>query len=177
MKPSFRKKIDAIDGSLEELLTLLAAYSHAQLNTKPAPHAWSVMQVMQHLMVAEQASIAYVYKKIKYRENLKKTGISNTLRKVLLWFFLWAPLKFKAPAIVAEDKFPAESDFQDTAESWRRIRADLVQLFECIPPELVHTAIFRHAVAGRLHLDGMLLFFSGHFKRHRKQIERTLRQV
>ncbi|MFQ5486660.1 MAG: DinB family protein, partial [Desulfobacterales bacterium] len=82
MKPSFRKKIDAINGSLEKLLTELAAYSHSQLNTKPAPGKWSAMQTMHHVMTAEQLSIGYVFKKIKYRDNLKKPGMSNALRKM-----------------------------------------------------------------------------------------------
>jgi len=55
----FRKKIEILDEQLEKLLTQLTAYSHEQLNTKAAPGSWSVMQTIQHLMVAEKTSIDY----------------------------------------------------------------------------------------------------------------------
>lgn len=170
-------RLDRLNEQLEKLLSLLSAYTTEQLQEKPTPESWSAIQVIQHVMLAEQLSVGYVRKKMQFPQGLKKSSLENWIRLQLLRFFMNAPLKFKAPAIVAEPKFSNDVDFGILAEKWRAIRTDLRKLLDEFPPELEGTNIYKHAMAGRLSLNGMLEFFEGHFSRHRKQIFNALKAV
>ncbi len=173
----YQSTLEKLNRELESLLTHLSSFPSEKLQERPAPGAWSVVEVMQHLMLAERLSVGYVRKKIQYPHGLKKPGLENRIRLLMLRFFLEVPIKFKAPAIVSEQKFSNDVDFDTLAKKWREIRVELGKLLDEIPPELEKTNIYKHAVAGRLTLAGMFRFFTGHFRRHRKQIERTLKAV
>ncbi len=177
MDARFQRKINYLNDELDRLLDELKNYSQEQLSAKPRPDAWSVLQVMQHLMMAEAKSIQYIKKKTSYPEGLKKAGALSGLRPAFLKFFLWLPLKYKAPAIVNEDHFRENISLDALSTEWRASRGELVHFFENLKPEWKDKEIFRHALAGRMPPEGMLTFFSDHFARHRKQIDRTLQQV
>lgn len=175
--PKLHTQLLQLNKELDSLLTYLSLFPSEKLQQRPSPNAWSVMEILQHVMLAEKLSVAYVGKKIQHPKGLKKAGMIERCRLMLLRFFLYAPLKFKAPSMVAEQHFNSQTDLDTLANNWRSIRATMASLLEEFPPELLGTNIYRHALAGRLTLDGMFLFFEGHFRRHRKQIEKTLQAV
>ena len=163
-----------MDQELESLIEELSQYSHEQLNQQPQGGGWSPIQIMHHLIIAEEGSLKYVRKKLSFNPELKNTGFAEGYRSLILNLYLWAPFKFKAPAGVAGDKLPTEADFQETAQRWKNNRKDLGDYLNSLPEELFKKSIYKHPLAGRLSLQGMLQFFDGHFNRHRKQINRTL---
>lgn len=177
MIPSLRKRLDQLDAKLAGLANNLQKYSFEQLSTAPAPGAWSVIQVLQHMMVAEKSSLQYVMKKSSYPDKLTKAGFTSHFRKIALTFFLYAPFKFKAPAVVAEEKFAPVSSLEEAMNEWRSIRNDLRVFLEKLPEGISQLEVYRHPFAGRMDAVGMLRFLDGHFARHQKQIERTLREV
>ncbi|MCB0522152.1 MAG: DinB family protein [Lewinellaceae bacterium] len=177
MHPAYASRLHSLNRSLESLLSTLKGYSHQQLNAKPAENAWSAIQVAQHLIAAEKLSLWYVKKKSAYPETFKKAGPGAWLRKNALGLILSSSIKFKAPALVSEEKFPAEASLEHVTTAWLRVREELAELLENTPDEWRNKLVYRHAVAGRLTLDGMLEFFTCHFDRHQKQIERTLKSV
>jgi hypothetical protein len=174
MKKSTAQQLDKLDRQLESLLSELSSYSEAQLNQKPAPGAWSAMQVLHHVLLAEQLSLAYVQKKLSFKPTLKNAGLTGAWHVFLLWTFIYAPLKFKAPANVSEEKLPAHSTLQETAELWKKNRLEMRDYLGALPNEVFHKLIYRHPFAGLLSLDAMLLFFEWHCIRHHKQIRRTV---
>ena len=177
MQPSYQTALDQLDAKLDKLVNLLNDLSHQQLNARPEPGAWSVLQVMQHVMLAEKLSVGYVQKKTSNPKALKRSGIANRLRQAILKIFLSLSFKFKAPGIVSEDQFPAEADFDEVVKNWKQVRNDLARLLSGIRPEWKDKELFKHALAGRMTIDGMLLFFESHFDRHLKQIENTVIKV
>lgn len=174
MKESARRRLDALDARLDDLLTQLEQYDRQQLNHRPASDRWSALMVMHHLMLAERGSLAYLRKKLGYQPKLKPAGLGDRLRSLGLTVFLNLPFKFKAPDVVAEEVLPVESTLEDTAVEWWSIRKDLRAFLEELPEEVWKKSVFKHALAGRMSLSGMLKFFEVHFDRHKKQIERTL---
>ncbi|GIV31689.1 MAG: hypothetical protein KatS3mg029_1040 [Saprospiraceae bacterium] len=177
MKKDFQPLVTQMNAELEALLESLSSVPEATLRQRPSPQEWSVLEILQHIYIAERASIAYVRKKMQYPHGLKKIGLETRLRSLLLRFFLDAPFKFKAPAVVAEERFDPSLTLDTLKKEWKRTRQELSTLLEEMPPELAEKNIFKHALAGRLGLTGMLVFFEGHFRRHRRQIERTLNKL
>lgn len=177
MHPSYRSKFLALESELNKLLEELSDVPDEDLEKKPAPGAWSILEIMQHMMLAEKTSVAYVKKKTSYPDSLLNARWNDHLRKFNLYLFLHIPIKVKAPAVVNESKFEPDFTYEDLIEDWREVRQNLMDFLESVPDEWVNKLAYRHSFAGRMTLDGMLLFFRDHFKRHKKQINRTLKEV
>ena len=165
MHPTLRPYLEKLTSQLESLTVDLAKYSNEELQRKPSENAWSVLDIIQHMMIAEKGSLAYVKKKTSYPESLKKAGISNRWRKFRLYFFLHVPIKVKAPAVVAADKFKKDVTLDSLLSEWRTDRKELIEFLDQVPEDWNHKLTYRHAFAGRLTFDGMLLFFRDHFVR------------
>ncbi len=177
MYPAYKNRLDNLNQSLETLLSLMGQHSHQSLNAKPFAGAWSALQVAQHLIAAERLSVWYVKKKTTDPNALQRAGLGAWARQQLLGLTLSSPVKFKAPAMVSEEKFPAEATFEKVSEDWLKARMELAELLEIAPRDWQKKLVYRHALAGRMTLIGMLEFFEQHFNRHQKQIERTLKSV
>lgn len=177
MHPILRSKFLQLEDDLNKLFRDMAEISEEKLFQKPNDGGWSVAEVIQHLIVVEEKSLGYVKKKASYTETFKKAGLGNGARKAALKFFLYSPLKFKAPKVVDESHFDPDADMEDLMEKWRKVRLEMMNFLEEIPEEYLDKLIFRHAIAGRMTLDAMLLFIRDHFRRHRKQIDRVVKQL
>ncbi len=168
-------QLDRMDAKLQRLLTDLQAYSEAELNRKPSPESWSVLQILHHLMLAERLSVGYVRKKLSFNPTLPNTGLLTWLRLQGLRTYNWLPVKLKAPKAVGKENLPDESTLADAAQQWLAQRAELRTWLSALPEELFKKELYKHPLAGRQSLYGMLLFFEGHFDRHLQQIQRSLR--
>lgn len=177
MNRPFQPLMNKLEADLEALLTELESYPPSVLTARPAPEAWSVLEIMQHLMVSETRSLEYIEKKSGYPEALKNAGLMTSLRAAVLKMFLWMPFKYKAPGIVNEDHFRENVSLKELSGEWRAIRGELTHFLENMNANWYEKELYRHAVAGRMTIRGMLTFFSEHFTRHRKQIKRTLEIV
>ena len=92
----------------------------------------------------------------------------------LLKFYLNAPIKFKAPPMVAAEKLPEQSTLEEARAQWLAIREEWKVFFATLPPELHNKAIYKHPFGGRLGWKQMYIFFAAHTKRHKKQVFKCL---
>lgn len=176
MDHKVQQKLDQLDKDLRLLLTDLDGYAEQKLNLKPNADAWSVFQVMHHLILSEQTSLRYIQKKLSFNPELKKAGIMAGMRHLFLKNYLKYPLKVKAPTLVS-DSIPEQSTFWEVAKSWKNERQALRTLLNTLPPEIYSKEIYKHPMTGKVTLAAMLDFFQAHFDRHKKQIHRTLESV
>lgn len=168
------RQLQYLDGELIELLKVLKDYSERTLNKKPAEGKWSVLQVMNHLILVEGYGKSYVEKKLSFNPNPKKAGIGGSWRKFVMNTFVKIPVKITAPEAVGDQNLPDEASFWETAKKWKQQREELRVFLETIPPEHYNKELFKHAFAGKMSLYGMMDFNVAHFKRHRKQINKIL---
>ncbi len=176
MTSRFKNKFNQLDELLHRLLKDLEHYTEAKLNEKPDEKAWSVFQVMHYLMLTEDLSSRYIEKKLSFNPELEKASIKTMFREWLLIFYMIQPFKIKAPTAVSQT-LPNYSQFWDTARQWKQQRMAQRDFYKNLPPDLFKQEIYKHPVAGRVTLNGMVRFQKIHFKRHRKQIFRTLKAV
>ncbi len=170
-----RRRFDRCDQLLEEMFRKLDQLPEEKLHERPAPDKWSVMETLQHLYVSESLSLRYLHKKLGNNAPLGPATWLTRLRTFLLnRVYLRLPIPYRAPAVVAEDQFDPELDYPSLKERWRAVRREMRQFLDQLPEETFDKEAFRHAVAGRMTLDGMLDFFHTHMQRHAGQIERTL---
>ena len=176
MHTKIERKLDRIDTKLQDLLANLQAYSDAKLNQKPDENSWSVLQVLHHLLTVEQLSAKYVQKKLSYNPKLTDVGLGTWWRALLLHSYNYLPIKLKAPKNVSE-QLPEQTTLAETAEQWLTTRRELRSYLRTLPEDIFRKEVYKHPISGRMSLGHMLDFFEGHFDRHQKQINRTLKRV
>lgn len=174
-KPDLLRRHERYERLVNNLLEEISAVPDDLLNRKPVTGGWSAMQTMHHLILVEASSMAYVRKKLSFNPVFRKAGPSSSLRLLLLQVSLSLPLKFRAPAPVADDKLPTYATLADTRARWQEVRAEWTAFLTQLPDDLVDREVFKHARAGKLGWVQMLAFFEIHFKRHLKQLRAALR--
>ncbi len=168
------RQLQQLDTELTELLKVLKDYSERTLNKRPAEDKWSVLQVMNHLILVEGYGKAYVEKKLSFNPELKKAGLGGTWRKFMMNTVVKFPFKVNAPAPVSGDNLPEESSFWETAKKWKQQREELRIFLETLPVEHFNKELYKHPLAGKMSLYGLMDFNVAHFKRHLKQINKIL---
>lgn len=175
MNQKVAAQLQQIDTKLNQLLTDLKQYSDEKLNHQPTPESWSVLQVLQHMMLVENASQKYVQKKLSYNPKLSKANLGTVWRMFILKSYNWLPIKLKAPSYVNENNFAEKATLADVAAQWQTQRQHLQDFLVALPEAIFDKEVYKHPLAGRLSLLGMLRFYEGHFDRHYKQIQKLLK--
>jgi len=168
------RQLRYLDAELSEFLKVLKDYSERTLNKKPAEGKWSVLQVMHHLILVEGFGKAYVEKKLSFNPELKKAGLGGAWRKFIMNTSVKIPFKINAPGAVSGQNLPEESSFWETAKKWKQQREELRAFLEGLPVEYFEKELYKHPMAGKMSLYGLMDFNVAHFKRHRKQINKIL---
>lgn len=171
---SYDRRLSRMNASLLEFFEELKDYSDDTLNRKPDEDAWSVLQVMDHLIQSESISLQAAKRTIAVPDKLQNAGIGHFFRYRLLRFYLRSPMKFQAPDSVGTSVLLERGSFWEVARRWRRNREELYQFIRELPADLNNKQIFYHPRAGGLTTTALLDFFQDHFERHKKQIYRIL---
>ncbi len=177
MHKSLRPIFDRLQKSMVELLEEIKDQPDSVLNERPENGGWSVLQVIYHLVLVEEASLAYVKKKLSFGEEIPEAGIKQTMRAKYLNSFIRMPLKVKAPERVDESQMPKDIRFWEALKKWKDNRAELEEFLDQMPDKFLKTELYKHGLVGKLTPKNMLIFFELHFKRHRKQINKVLKEV
>jgi uncharacterized damage-inducible protein DinB len=172
MRAPLKTQFDALEKSRLALFDGLKKYSDAQLNKQPAPGKWSVVQIMDHLMMSEGASLAYLKKKTLDTSRSKHAGFAGKRRLLTLKLIFYSPLAFNAPSVL--DPPAVFTTLLNTDAKWRTLRAETYELLGKLNEEELQKELWLHPMAGKMNIYQMLSFYNIHFERHRKQIERTL---
>ena len=169
------RKFDQLNMQLERLLEAMEVQQEERLSKSPGRGAWSPVQVLQHLILTESSSLKYLQKKVSSGLSHIPNATWLTAARVLVFrIYIALPIKTKAPRAMAEEYFPEVDTFAEVAETYRKTRKELRLFLENLPEEAFNLEIFRHPVAGKLALDGLVTFFVLHFNRHERQIRRLL---
>lgn len=175
MRKELLKAFEAAEADRRALLAKLDAYGEDVLTRKPSPEAWSVVEVMAHLIKAETGTFNYLRKKLEVGGHRKASPFAG-LRKALLQFVLGLPIRFKAPKVVQLDKGMSMS-YAEAKAQWNAVREGLLKEYQTIDDQLIVHDLFKHPFAGKLNLVQSTEFMHTHMRRHIGQVERTLKAV
>ncbi|MFZ4543156.1 MAG: DinB family protein [Saprospiraceae bacterium] len=166
-----------LDKDILRIFKFLDQFPNEELNKKPSPDAWSVNQIIFHLILSEQSSIGYVKRRLSNSKGkISKAGAASRLRALLLTTSMKQPIKLKAPEIDSVG-IPEKSNFYYLKNKWFAQRKALRDTLDDLNEEILDCETFKHPVAGMMDIWGMLHFFEAHIKRHEKQIKKTIRIV
>lgn len=175
MKNSYQKQFQKLEAKKDQLFEQLRLLDVTVQNKKRSEAEWSPLEVVQHLILVEQASLAYTKKKSSFPDKLLNAGAFGFVRIFLMYVLLYLPIKVKAPKEINESKFRKGALLEELMEEWSASRNALEAFLEEYPAEYYNKLSYKHPFAGRLTVDGMLTFVELHFDRHLGQINRSLK--
>lgn len=168
-------KLSSIDDQKKAMLMKVGTFTVEQQHFTTSPDSWSMIQVLSHLIVAENGVLAYIGKKMQDPSRMENNGFSGTLRSYLLGILLNLPLKFKAPKALP---IPKNIDtLEDLEKNWNENSLKFKTLIDNLPPNFEDKQIFKHIVAGKFNLEQTFNFISNHMAHHFVQLERIGKNI
>jgi len=175
MKEKTRLLFDRLEAQRGRIIKRYSRLPPEQLQYKPAPDEWNLLQVMRHLITAEQQSVRIIQRNLQRHEKFIRTGWGAAMRHAILKIALRLPLKFKAPKI-AEVK-EESPDFEQMKQDWETVRKELLNILTESDSSTLSKALYKHPRAGNLNIRQALEFMADHISHHQKQIERLALQA
>jgi uncharacterized damage-inducible protein DinB len=174
MNKLFNQAFSELEKQREEILQSVKQLSHEAFNRAPEPGKWSIAQILTHILTSEKLSLGYMKKKVQAIDQLKDSGLVESIRLWLLIVSQRIPVKYKAPKVVVENT-PETLSLTQLTEAWVNLRKDLAAFLSTIDDKHARRVIYKHPMAGRFDARQTLIFFREHIRHHRPQIERILR--
>ena len=175
MNKALEKEFQQLEDERKKLFAELKNYSEEMLNKYPKPEAWSVAEVIAHIITAEEMSLKYLMKKTQDTSREGGETFNHKLRWLLVNVVFSFNIKYKAPEIVEPKR--GYQPLANLEMQWIKIRLQTLSVLDKLSDDELNKTLWKHAVAGKLNLHHMVQFFGVHFRRHKKQIERTLAAV
>ena len=168
MLPILAKHWDALESRRQALLGKLAATSPAGLAFRPAPGAWSLEDVAQHLWLVEKGAVHIL------RDRFDKPPIArdplSPVKIAAMRLLVPRGIRIKAPVkeIIPQHRVPVDV----LRDEWERTRAALRGLLEQVTPDRLGTRIFRHPIFGPMTIAESAEFVWRHHDHHLHQVRR-----
>lgn len=173
MHPKVDKIFRKAEAERKAVLQLLKDVPDDKLHRAP-DGKWSASQIVFHLIEAERISVIYIRKKYLGADTAGDTGLWEEMKYRLLRISQRLPLRYKAPAVLAQHS-PLRLSCEELEARWQELREDFRRFLEPLPHPVLKKKLYRHVVAGRLNIYHALGFFNDHLQHHLPQIKRLLK--
>jgi hypothetical protein len=158
----------ALEAKRQVVFELLYTLSADQTTFRVGPGRWSILMVLEHVVVAEERLLADI-------QRAATAGPAGSTPK--------SPEAFHMVIKVLEKDIPVEVplpeleptgavSLDDLIGRWEAARTGLRQALEQIPPEIQTAPICRHPVAGPLDARETIELLAVHLDHHLRQIRR-----
>jgi hypothetical protein len=134
-------------------------------------HQWSIMNVIEHIVLSEELSINYALKKVDEWDKLSKVEFKSRIRILVLRMVLKLNLKYKAPK--AARPVLSKTSLTELNNRWEAARIQLYNL-STTSPDVLNKGILKHPFVGVMNFNQMLQFFEAHFEHHILQINKLV---
>jgi len=172
MLSNIQEQYDSLTLKFEALLQRLDSLSGARLSFKAGPDKWSIVEVVEHLVIAEKSLVKQLSANIPdstLDPDAKTPDKHQTVIKVME-----RDIEVDVPHESLEPR--GNIALEDLRKQWNDIRKKLPDLLAAIKPEKKDDPVFQHPYGGPLNIFDTLQFFEVHFDNHMRHIDRILAQ-
>jgi hypothetical protein len=168
-------RLDAIFSDLNRmrtgLLEWLAAMPADDLTRQPGPNRWSLLQVVEHLVLSERLVLQGLPapSRLVHRNQNPINRINYAIVMLILKWNI--PVPVPSPQMVPDGRIP----FKKLRNMWDRNLQWLGETIAELGADAAHLAVFRHPVAGPLTPVQALRMDRLHLESHVRQINRIQR--
>jgi len=169
--PRLERLSDALEERRHQFLTRLRSLNPEQLQFRPRPGAWSLLQVARHLAIAEEAGAAYRPREAAAGGPLRRNW-RHRFGYAAVWFVVTTGVRVRVPA----EGLSPESDapLDETEERWERAGAALRDRLAPLDEEGARGEFLRHPIGGPMDAEQSLRFYIRHFDHHMRQVRRIM---
>jgi uncharacterized damage-inducible protein DinB len=169
MISELREKFERYDRTRRALLGDLANLNDDQLKRKPSPSEWSILQIVQHLVLAERDVMQYLPepKELIHRKRGLRARIFYVVVLLILRWNIRVPVPSKG--MVPDGNTSLSELHQQWDENLRWFRGYL----DSLEPEDLKRAVFSHPIAGPLAGPQAGTLAQYHFETHLRQIKKV----
>lgn len=168
--------LTALDNRRAEFLEGLGSVPSAQRDRAPSTHAWTPLQIGEHLYLVEHGLARIMARQIEKGEDRRRVGEPSEKSVEGLIRALRTPAKMKVPENVGVDP-TGEMPMEALQTQWHATGARWHEIVDTLPPELADEALVIHAVGGPLTVAQTLRFLEAHIEHHLFQLARTVRAL
>ena len=169
MISELREKLQIYDRNRLALLADLERFNDDQLRRKPGPRDWSLLQIAQHMVLAERDVLQY----LPEPDDLiaRKRGLRARILYVLVLLILRWNIRVPVPS---EGMAPdGNTSLSELRQKWDENLRWLSGYLDTLKPEDLKRAVFSHPVAGPLTGPQAAKMAKFHFDAHFRQISRV----
>ena len=167
MLEEIQKRFAALENRRKKILNQLETLPQDRLSVKPGFDKWSIVEVVQHLVLVEQEMVKQAVKNPVPPDSGRAPRSREALEMVLE--ILERDVRVDVPAVRMEPDGQITIDVLRTR--WEESQAQLRRYFQRLQEENVETLVFSHPVAGSLNALDMLDLANVHADYHIRQIE------
>ncbi len=173
MLPDIQEQYNSLKLKLEALLQRLDSLTDEMLSFKAGPDKWSIIEVVEHLVIAEKGLLKQLSTNIPASTldpEAKTPEKHQTVIKVME-----RDIEVDVPHESLEPR--GSIALEDLRYQWNEIREKLPGLLAEIKPEKKDDPVFQHPYGGPLDIADTLQFFEVHFDNHMRHIDKILAQA
>lgn len=170
MLPDLTNRFATLDRARFAFLQVVRAASGEQRRFRPLPGAWSLLDVTEHLVLAEEKSLLGVQK--GPRPGTRVTAAAHA-RMALVRLVLVSSIRVKVPVPTVLPE--GSATLADLEARWEAARRGVAAAFEPITAADAGHARFRHPIAGWVTAAEGVGFLTGHIRHHARQLDRIRR--
>lgn len=172
MNAQLTEYYEKLRSQTDKIIAELAEVDIKILQKKPAENRWSVIQILNHLILAEQLSLNYLKKKYPAIEDLEEVGLKQKLAMQTMKLAQRSSKKFKAPEPVSQPE--NQNDITEVKTKWQQVQTELKIFLDGYPDKYLKKGLYKHPFIGRISIAQMMEVHLYHIKRHKAQIDRLL---
>ena len=173
MLASIQETYDSLTGKREQLLQRLDSLESETLSFKAGPDKWSIVEVVEHLVIAEADLITQLTAEVHSPPLDIESRSAKKFQTVIK--VMERDIEVDVPHESMEPHGQVALD--DLLHQWDDIRKKLQGLLAGIKKENKGDMVYRHPFAGPLDIGETLHFFEVHYDNHMRQIDRILTLV
>lgn len=156
---------DQLENERLELIGKISRLDPWALRHKPTPERWSILEDIQHLVLAEQTTAL----------KIGTAAVSGAKRSEMLAMVLHVLDQDVVVDVPDPDMVPdGHTDLQDLIRDWEEARQRLHRFLEACGPDDLEAPVSHHVVAGPLTVIELLGLLASHFNHHRRRIEAAI---
>lgn len=170
MLPDLSRRLATLDTAREAFLAPVRAMTEVQRSFHPAPDAWSVLDVTEHLVLAEEKSLLGMLKGPPPGTTI--TPIAR-IRMAMVRFVMRTDLRVKVPVVRVLPR--GNVSLTELEARWLEARRGLGIFLESVTEEDAGAALFRHPIGGWVSASQGVAFYASHIGHHARQVRRIQR--
>lgn len=162
------QKMDHIESIRDQLIKKLEVLSVDVLNKKPSPETWNILEIVEHLVLAERAVLG--------KPGASQKTYKQTMKHRLVYFLVIGILKsfIKVKVPVKSMNPAAGKTLAELETEWKKNHRMLRLYIQREIDGKISGTKFKHPVSGPLTTSQALTMMEVHLNRHIKQINALL---